>query len=228
MTPSKNLSLYYPSSSTKTFEYPYASFLSNEREIAYTIIIQSANLLFPLENNIHWGVKYPAADDHTDSKLENLDKTVDRILEVARSCAQKKGNMEIRISKLEKLPLKEYQKKETMLSTYRGLKGKKPLDDWIMENKDELGFASCYEFIYEELASKRRYFGLESVKARSGSGCCSICRKEMIQGVQVIRMPCSHTFHGICIFQWLARKPTCPLCRSVLMDRSTTVQLIID
>ncbi|KAL3835231.1 hypothetical protein ACJIZ3_009967 [Penstemon smallii] len=216
MTPSKNLTLHYPST-TKTFEYPYTYFFSNQSEIAHAII-QSANLLFPLEN-IHWGVKYPVADDHTDSKFENLDKTLDRVLEVARNCAQKKANMEIRISKLEKLPLEEYQKKETMLSTYRDLKAKKPLDDWIMENKDDLRFATCYEFIYEKFASKRRYFGLESVKAisRDEGGCyCSICRKETIQGLQVIRMPCSHTFHGICIFQWLARKPTCPLCRSVL------------
>lgn len=56
---------------------------------------------------------------------------------------------------------------------------------------------------------------------------CSICLDNLIsrdsnskRGVPT-RMTCSHVFHDGCLLEWLQRKNTCPLCRTVLYDRST-------
>ncbi|KAL6332420.1 hypothetical protein AAG906_004998 [Vitis piasezkii] len=42
---------------------------------------------------------------------------------------------------------------------------------------------------------------------------CSICLESMPIGLQVVRMPCSHVFHGDCIVKWLERSCHCPVCR---------------
>ena len=57
---------------------------------------------------------------------------------------------------------------------------------------------------------------------------CSICLDNLVvsgrsnskRGVPT-RMTCSHVFHDGCLLEWLQRKNTCPLCRTVLYDRST-------
>lgn len=43
---------------------------------------------------------------------------------------------------------------------------------------------------------------------------CSICVEELLPGVKIMPLPCSHTFHHNCIATWLERRPNCPLCRS--------------
>ncbi|CAN6972458.1 unnamed protein product [Brassica rapa subsp. trilocularis] len=57
--------------------------------------------------------------------------------------------------------------------------------------------------------------------------CCSICLDPLVsrgsnskRGVPT-RMTCSHVFHDGCLLELLQRKNTCPLCRTVLYDRST-------
>lgn len=51
---------------------------------------------------------------------------------------------------------------------------------------------------------------------------CSICLDNLSgskpAGVPT-RMTCSHVFHDRCLLEWLKRKNTCPLCRTVLYDR---------
>lgn len=49
--------------------------------------------------------------------------------------------------------------------------------------------------------------------------CCSICLEDFeIIDYQVVRLPCLHIFHEICIAKWLGAKSnvncSCPLCRS--------------
>lgn len=41
---------------------------------------------------------------------------------------------------------------------------------------------------------------------------CGICRDELAGTMRTI-LPCDHTFHSECITEWLAREPSCPLCR---------------
>ncbi|PUZ73841.1 hypothetical protein GQ55_1G020200 [Panicum hallii var. hallii] len=47
---------------------------------------------------------------------------------------------------------------------------------------------------------------------RSGEE-CAICLKDFGAEEMLRAMPCSHAFHEHCIFQWLYRNPSCPLCR---------------
>ncbi|XVF85228.1 hypothetical protein PTKIN_Ptkin17bG0100800 [Pterospermum kingtungense] len=42
---------------------------------------------------------------------------------------------------------------------------------------------------------------------------CVICLEEIKTGSVASRMPCSHTFHGVCIEKWLQQSHYCPVCR---------------
>ncbi|PPD68958.1 hypothetical protein GOBAR_DD34157 [Gossypium barbadense] len=42
---------------------------------------------------------------------------------------------------------------------------------------------------------------------------CMICLEELEVGFYASRMPCSHTFHGDCIENWLKQSHYCPFCR---------------
>ena len=52
---------------------------------------------------------------------------------------------------------------------------------------------------------------------------CSICIESYIERDMIVTMPCGHQFHKTCIYPWLKSnidsyiKPTCPLCKSVLV-----------
>ncbi|XP_042483954.1 RING finger protein 44-like [Macadamia integrifolia] len=56
----------------------------------------------------------------------------------------------------------------------------------------------------------------EDSSSSSSTETCMICMDEYVRGVDVARLPCSHLFHGECIFKWLECKNSCPLCRYVL------------
>ncbi|KAI7886625.1 hypothetical protein K492DRAFT_203151 [Lichtheimia hyalospora FSU 10163] len=43
---------------------------------------------------------------------------------------------------------------------------------------------------------------------------CSICQDIFGTELHLIRLPCQHEYHAICIEQWLLRNATCPICRS--------------
>lgn len=42
---------------------------------------------------------------------------------------------------------------------------------------------------------------------------CVICLEEFLSGSEVSRMPCSHVYHEDCIYRWLEKSGSCPLCR---------------
>lgn len=43
-------------------------------------------------------------------------------------------------------------------------------------------------------------------------GECVICMMELITGEEVRYLPCMHTYHAVCIDDWLLRSLTCPSC----------------
>lgn len=45
---------------------------------------------------------------------------------------------------------------------------------------------------------------------------CWICLKEFSDGMELAKTACSHVFHGNCVFRWLFRDNSCPICRFLL------------
>ncbi|TYJ30141.1 hypothetical protein E1A91_A06G114900v1 [Gossypium mustelinum] len=43
---------------------------------------------------------------------------------------------------------------------------------------------------------------------------CSICQEEYVNGDEVGRLQCEHTYHVACVQQWLRVKNWCPICRA--------------
>ena len=43
---------------------------------------------------------------------------------------------------------------------------------------------------------------------------CNICLGEMIEGEEIVELPCDHTYHSTCIFKYLEEyNYKCPTCR---------------
>lgn len=42
---------------------------------------------------------------------------------------------------------------------------------------------------------------------------CSVCLEEFKESEKGRKLPCEHTFHAVCINEWLRSSTTCPLCR---------------
>lgn len=70
-------------------------------------------------------------------------------------------------------------------------------------------------------ASEEAISALEVVRVDSKElkkSCCSICTEAIRRSEKARKMPCadSHTFHEWCLFPWLRRHNSCPLCRHEL------------
>lgn len=42
---------------------------------------------------------------------------------------------------------------------------------------------------------------------------CSICLKTIKINNEIIELECKHYFHAKCIYKWLRKHSTCPICR---------------
>lgn len=69
-------------------------------------------------------------------------------------------------------------------------------------------------------ASESSIEALKTVKIDAGRelliGECRICLDELMSGMEVTRLPCSHVYHRDCIVKWLETSHLCPLCRYAL------------
>lgn len=54
------------------------------------------------------------------------------------------------------------------------------------------------------------------IVARSDGDICIVCLGEMVEGEEVMSLPCVHTFHPACIRQWLMQSTCCPTCKHSL------------
>lgn len=56
---------------------------------------------------------------------------------------------------------------------------------------------------------------------QTGEYSCAICQNAIDQGtiVQMVRR-CEHSFHPLCIQQWLSANQSCPICRTPVLERS--------
>ncbi|XP_038885922.1 E3 ubiquitin-protein ligase RING1-like [Benincasa hispida] len=66
-------------------------------------------------------------------------------------------------------------------------------------------------------ASETAIEGLKNVDIDVGGelliGECRICLDELMNGMEVTRLPCAHVYHRDCIVKWLETSHLCPLCR---------------
>eukprot|EP00928_Gymnodinium_smaydae_P043417 TRINITY_DN29090_c0_g1_i1.p1 TRINITY_DN29090_c0_g1~~TRINITY_DN29090_c0_g1_i1.p1 ORF type:complete len:1467 (-),score=317.12 TRINITY_DN29090_c0_g1_i1:48-4256(-) len=58
-------------------------------------------------------------------------------------------------------------------------------------------------------------------------GGCSICTSDLAEGEKAVKLDCGHMFHTDCIEQWLEKRPTCPLCRTVVFDHTAFIDRIV-
>ncbi|KIZ06803.1 E3 ubiquitin-protein ligase [Monoraphidium neglectum] len=56
--------------------------------------------------------------------------------------------------------------------------------------------------------------GGESQQEEEDDDCCATCLEMYTQSNPRIWTQCGHHFHMQCIYEWLERKETCPLCES--------------
>lgn len=55
---------------------------------------------------------------------------------------------------------------------------------------------------------------ISSRRTLSEFSSCTICFEEFAVGMMLIRLPCSHGFHGSCIERWQSETNSCLLCRA--------------
>ncbi|KAK1315681.1 E3 ubiquitin ligase BIG BROTHER [Acorus calamus] len=84
------------------------------------------------------------------------------------------------------------------------------LEIWVELDKVIMHSGDCEGRISEEEE-------LETVRY-DGSGAdeeevCPVCLQSLVVGEDIQRTTCGHLFHGECIFRWLERSRTCPVCR---------------
>lgn len=51
---------------------------------------------------------------------------------------------------------------------------------------------------------------------------CSVCMEDFVLKESVRQLPCSHIYHNDCIIPWLEMHGTCPICRKVFGNSSTS------
>lgn len=61
----------------------------------------------------------------------------------------------------------------------------------------------------------------------NGSVGCAICLEDYKEGSIVVKLPCGHDFHGVCINQWSQIKHLCPICRFKISSRSSSFSFFI-
>lgn len=67
-----------------------------------------------------------------------------------------------------------------------------------------------------------RFPRVEATAQDSGVVSCTICMCDFGPSVQVVQLPCRHTFHPSCISRWLTQhKNTCPLCSATVNTNGT-------
>jgi len=92
-----------------------------------------------------------------------------------------------------------------------------------------------YAYIYkseEETATKNHYYfttkcdscpdtftGMSNIVINEDQTTCSVCLVDFGSNEIVARLPCGHSYHDICIGDWLKCNASCPMCRQI-MERS--------
>ncbi|KAK1257043.1 RING-H2 finger protein ATL57 [Acorus gramineus] len=99
----------------------------------------------------------------------------------------------------------------TLGPEHHGLKVWVKLDKFIVQSRyrEETIFSVVGE--EEEELESVRYGGNGGIADEEEV--CPVCLKSLVFGEEIKRTPCGHLYHSECIFSWLKRSHTCPVCR---------------
>ena len=77
---------------------------------------------------------------------------------------------------------------------------------------------------HHDTCQNRRYWNALS------EGECSICMQQFVPKAEppVLVAGCLHRFHASCINEWMARKPTCPVCRGPARPEQIQTVVVTD
>ncbi|KAF7063919.1 hypothetical protein CFC21_070382 [Triticum aestivum] len=92
--------------------------------------------------------------------------------------------------------------------------------DFLLRNLEERRRAA--DDVCSDPASKKAMLGLQVLTVgETREQDCAVCLEEFIDGGKKLRMmPCYHSFHQRCIFDWLRLNRICPVCRFALAPQS--------
>ncbi|KAM0840117.1 hypothetical protein ACQ4PT_059869 [Festuca glaucescens] len=90
--------------------------------------------------------------------------------------------------------------------------GRRPCD---AAGLDEAVLAAYPTTVYSS-SSREDSTGERSKEAAAESTRCAVCLADYEHGDELRLLPgCRHSFHRQCVDDWLRRRPSCPLCRSL-------------
>nr|GMD80789.1 probable E3 ubiquitin-protein ligase RHY1A [Ipomoea batatas]GME00289.1 probable E3 ubiquitin-protein ligase RHY1A [Ipomoea batatas] len=55
------------------------------------------------------------------------------------------------------------------------------------------------------------------------SSVCPVCLEDFLAGAKISPLPCSHVFHHGCIYSWLEKSASCPICRFDVTNHMATI-----
>ncbi|EZA49930.1 hypothetical protein DMN91_011813 [Ooceraea biroi] len=83
-------------------------------------------------------------------------------------------------------------------------------------NLMQSGGSACLSEEEQQVRIAKRIGLIQHLPMREYDGAkkgeCVICMMELLVGEEVRYLPCMHTYHAICIDDWLLRSLTCPSC----------------
>ncbi|XP_010533061.1 PREDICTED: RING-H2 finger protein ATL80-like [Tarenaya hassleriana] len=76
------------------------------------------------------------------------------------------------------------------------------------------------EYLLQRLSEERAVDEKRFKEMGLESETCSICLQDFLgsSDMDLTQMPCSHVFHSDCVFEWLRKRNSCPLCRREISD----------
>ncbi|KAL6993767.1 RING-type E3 ubiquitin transferase [Sarracenia purpurea var. burkii] len=88
----------------------------------------------------------------------------------------------------------------------------------LLALEDEIGNMSTGLSEEAILVGLRRH-SYQSMRLRSPMQreLCCICQDDYVDGDEFTKLDCGHEFHFNCIKQWLMRKNTCPICKTIAL-----------
>ncbi|KAL2239391.1 UNVERIFIED_CONTAM: E3 ubiquitin-protein ligase Iruka [Sesamum indicum] len=199
---------------TNKFLVQPEEFLSEQCSETLSKFIDLMNIPFSLDDNLYLTCSYEEGGVIECKSLENSQDLIREVAGGIRRIRDGSGSgpskdVVLFIRKFATLPEDEFQEWKCFSENHR--LEHKSLVHWDPELR-----------MHWRMAALRV---LEKVRIEKGGGDaaewaadpCPICLEELAKG-DVIRLPCSHAYHEVCILTWIKNHQACPYCRAKSPD----------